>query len=76
MSTMPVGIAVSDDVYTSEVVTTPSLTDRSLVHQLCDHTTTACGLSSEQVPLRIAAGYAAVIGASWCRPCFPATRAA
>lgn len=76
MSTVPLGVRVCDDVYTSHVVGVPSLTDRSIVHQLCDSTTTACGLSAEQVPIRIAAGYAAVIGVGWCTPCFPAPRAA
>ena len=69
MNTLPTDITVSDDVYTDRVVDEPSLTARSIVHRMCD-TTTACGRTAQQLPNRIAAGYAAVIGATFCRRCF------
>jgi hypothetical protein len=71
MSTLPTGMAVSDDVYTDRIVGEPSLTDRSIVHRLCDMTT-VCGRTTQQLPHRIAAGYAAVISATFCPRCFPA----
>jgi hypothetical protein len=75
MTAPPVGLSVAHDVYTCQVIPVPSPTQRSVVHQLCDYAT-ACGLSIEQVPHRIAAGYAALIAADWCPTCFPAPRAA
>jgi hypothetical protein len=73
---MPIGIAVSEDVYTGRVVSPCSSHDDSIdVHQL-DRSRTPCGLSSEQVPHRIAAGFAALSAATWCPRCFPTVRAA
>lgn len=70
MSVLPRGLAVSDDVYTDRIVPAPNFTDRSVVHQLRDSSTTACGRPQWQVPHRIAAGYAALISATWCPRCF------
>ncbi len=69
MST-PLGIAVSDHVYTRGVVSSGVMRDRDVVHQL-QQSRTVCGLSSQDVPVKLAAGYAAVSAYGFCRNCFP-----